>query len=167
MSCISEILKFKGDKPILSIPTNDEAVIEGGGVYKGYEYLITFTARGHRCGYVAIDSTHPLYGKSLSWPTDESLDVHGGITFQKTTHSAKEMLTHPCNDEWLGFDAMHHADKPCEDTVKLYFGEEAYLKWQKDFYFTCPVFDISEHRTFEYMEKECFKLIKQLIKKVA
>ena len=52
MSCITQLLEMKGDQPFLK--ADDSVVIEGGGVYKGYEYLIVFVSYGHRCGYVAL-----------------------------------------------------------------------------------------------------------------
>lgn len=58
MSCITEILKVKGDKDFI---VSGEIAIEGGGTYKDYEYIITFTSSGHRCGYVAIPESHSLY----------------------------------------------------------------------------------------------------------
>jgi len=58
------------------------AAVEGGGVYKGYEYLVTLTSMGIRCGYVAISKKHPLYAKEMG--AVEELEVHGGVTFYDT-----------------------------------------------------------------------------------
>lgn len=70
MSCISKLLEMKGDKEFL--PIDDHAVVEGGGHYKGYEFLITFVETGYRCGYVAIPP-------GIKYDSDK-LYVHGRIT---------------------------------------------------------------------------------------
>lgn len=165
MSCITEILKIKGDREIMPFPKNKGIVIEGGGEYLGYEYLITFTELGHRCGYVAITPDHPLYGKDEVGCGD--LDVHGGITFHQEEHGAKSILSHHCKDEWLGFDAAHCTDHACMVTAEKYFGSDhEFIKYAKtsDFYMKPNRYgEFSEHRTYKYMEKHCKKLIKQLI----
>lgn len=167
MSCITEILKLKGDKPFLATP-NDEIVVEGGGVYKNYEYLITFTAMGHRCGYVAINADHPVYGTDQVCSSDGfDLSAHGGITFHQQESVIKTMLKTPCQDEWLGFDAAHCYDTGCVETAEKYFGLTEFVKHMKgnSFYTDkteCHGMGIT-HKTFTYMEQECFKLIDQLI----
>ena len=158
MSCIFQLLKLKGDKPFLATP-NESIVMEGGGEYKGYEYIITFTDMGHRCGYVAITSEHPCYGKDLVWG-DFDLDVHGGVTFHSKDISLKDLLSHPCNDEWVGFDAAHHNDLSDMALAEVYFGSENdYVKFKKmNLYET-----FGKRRTFGYMASECKRLIDQLI----
>jgi hypothetical protein len=167
MSCITELLKMKGDKSILPITSNARVGIEGGGIYKDYEYLITFTDRGHRCGYVAVPPAHPKYDNSeKEYSCEFPVECHGGVTFYGN-HSAKDMLEHPCEDQWVGFDAAHGDDKPCIKTAKEYFGETDSIKWLEknssimddDDWFWRP----SVHRTFQYMEQECKSIIDQLI----
>lgn len=41
-------------------------VIEKLAWYNEYKYVIIFTSLGHRCGYVAVDNTHPLFGVDYS-----------------------------------------------------------------------------------------------------
>lgn len=60
----------------------------------------------HRCGYVRVPPTHPMYGKSYDETAE--LDVHGGITFSEME---------PCVEEdgkgwWFGFDFAH-----CDDAL--------------------------------------------------
>lgn len=167
MSCISEVLKIKGNKEFMPFPESTGLVIEGGGEHKGYEYLITFTEMGHRCGYVAINPDHPCYKKDLVSNGDFDVSVHGGVTFHREEHAIKKMLKHPCSDEWIGFDAAHYNDRACIRTAEKYFGSEnTFIKHAKtsDFYMKPDFFgDIVIHRTFEYMEQECKNLIDQLI----
>jgi hypothetical protein len=122
MSCITEILKIKGSRPILK---TEGHVIECGGIYKNYEWLVTMTSMAHRCGYVAIPSDHPLAGQDLmSEVTAEAYEhfhyPHGGVTFQKPgTHLVKAIVgDFVCDDIWIGFDAAHAGDKKDYDTAR-------------------------------------------------
>lgn len=163
MSCITELLKIKGEQPILKI--GDEVAIEGGGIYRGYEYIITFIDRGHRCGYVAVPPGHPDADHDFIHDYHGDIAVHGGITFSGREHHAKDLLTHHCDDLWIGFDAMHGNDAPCVDTAKKYFGNSRYVELmsnEKDLWNS-----FGKHRTYVYMEKECRKVIRQLINKAA
>lgn len=163
MSCITELLKMKGDKVFL--PISDNVVIEGGGSYKGYEYLVTFTGSGNRCGYVALDAEHP-FNKSIDEDNygDAGLAVHGGVTFAGREHDAKALLgDNHCDDLWIGFDAAHSNDMQDLETMKLAFPNSrmtaAYLEDPRprlDYYATV--------KSLAYMEEECRGLINQLIR---
>jgi hypothetical protein len=156
MSCITKLLELKGDKEFL--PVSQQIVIEGGGKYKDHEYLITFTSRGHRCGYVALSTEEAEKNKE-----DEiGLGCHGGITFFGNDHDAKSLLDIPCDDVWVGFDAMHHMDSPCKKTAMKYFESisRAKMLYMDE---TEEIMEkYGEHRTYEYMEQECKKIIDQL-----
>lgn len=160
MSCISKLLEIKGKKEILIC---GEIAIEGGGIYKDYEYLITFVGHGHRCGYVAISSNHPMYkfhNPEYNYP---DLYVHGGVTFFDEPRFLELTGGHQCTDKWLGFDAAHCDDSECIETSEKYFGETKWVKYRKEN--PSPIFlnDMAIHRTYDYMENECKKLIDQLI----
>jgi hypothetical protein len=165
MSCITQLLELKGDKEFL--PIHNEVVIEGGGVYKGHEYLITFTEHGHRCGYVAIPS-------GVTVDTDD-INCHGGVTFEDEHHHAKSLLPVPCNDTWIGFDAAHWGDMPCRDTSRKYFGHsDVALKKikimeeiHKDIHEMESKDPSFSHKTFEYMEEQCKSVIDQLLEQAA
>lgn len=88
MSCIPNILKLKGSAPILLY--GKDLAIEGGGQYRGYDYLIIFVGIGHRCGYVAIPEGH----KASLWHDQDKagIDCHGGVTFFGREHLAKDLL---------------------------------------------------------------------------
>jgi hypothetical protein len=45
---------------------NDKYITERIFTRAGYQCVVTFGNMGHRCGYVGIPSTHPLYGKNYS-----------------------------------------------------------------------------------------------------
>lgn len=171
MSCITKILEVKGDKPVLMDQGNDIA-IEGGGVFKGFEYLITFTSRGHRCGYVAIPESHPLHKSEESYPDYE---VHGGVTFFSEPRF-EDITGFKCTDKWIGFDAMHGGDKECLDTILKYFGENDHIKSVKMMNTILGKESLGDllacgspakHRTFAYMKNECRLLINQLVKEAA
>ena len=45
---------------------NDRYVVEQEFEHAGYKCVVTFNVMGHRCGYVGIPKSHPLYGKEYS-----------------------------------------------------------------------------------------------------
>lgn len=151
MSCIKKILELKGDKEYIQIDSN--FVAEGGGEYKGYDYLVTFV-RDHRCGYVALPPNHPLaLTKDNDYLWDGDLEVHGGITFNSTEKNISELVSEDCGDRWLGFDAAHlHDLYDHEYCVK--YGMEARES---------SIFQDGTVKDYSYMEQECKNLIDQLI----
>ncbi len=161
MSCISEILKLKGDKEYLMI--NESVIAEDGGIYKDYEYLITFNDMGFRCGYVAIKENHKLYNNDDYDSLD--LNVHGGVTFfDKSDYILYEsMIKNSCNDKWIGFDAGHAYDGHDLELSKKYFNindtknKYGYLFWLDSMRMN------QEVRTKEYMIEQCKILIDQLV----
>jgi hypothetical protein len=164
MSCITKLLEIKGNKEFLAC--HSQAGIEGGGVYKDYEYIISFTSLGHRCGYVAIpDDVEGSY---------EDLHCHGGITFEGNDHGFKALLDKPCADLWIGFDAAHSDDLGSFDTALKYFGHlpeakrgiETLKSITEDGY-RCLQDLGCTHRTYEYMEDQCKYLIDQIIERKA
>lgn len=161
MSCITQLLTLKGDRKIL--PITDKVVIEGGGLYNDYEYLIVFTARGTRCGYVALkEKETEIFNKQAEngeyYCPD--LDCHGGLTFYSKSHAAKELLQIPCDDMWIGFDAAHCWDAKDMILAEEYFGNCDMVKFYKD----NPFSNFNEiHRTYAYMERECKSIIDQIL----
>jgi hypothetical protein len=179
VSCIPKILELKGDKEFLPIidPENKREradhglTVEGGGEYKGYHYLITFTGCAHRCGYVALPPDHPLSDEDLeltsnSPPEPYELLVHGGITFHgKGTHLLERLFPNQplCEDVWLGFDAAHYQDGKDWEKHAKYYGEDCMKALSSCFE---PIREFSRNekvRTYKYMEKQCKNLIDQLI----
>lgn len=161
MSCITKLLELKGDKETL--PVHSGVVIEGGGNYKGYEYLVTFTRYGTRCGYVAIPD-----GNGRDY---DDIRCHGGLTFSGTDHGAKDLLPTPCNDMWLGFDCAHWGDMRCGETAKKYFPEDEQIDMLNDAHIDVHEMELRDphcsHKTYEYVEQECHSIIDQLIQVAA
>lgn len=157
MTCINTILEAIGDKPYLKEESERDVVYEGGGEYKGYEYLITFV-RQHRCGYVAIPKGHKIDKLDpddyMDW--DVNITVHGGLTFAARESVTKDYFNIKCDDMWLGFDAMHTDDFPDFAYSEKY---EVDSNAHKEWYYGC----CGTVKSYEYMEKECKNLIDQLI----
>jgi hypothetical protein len=158
MSCITKLLELKGDKEFIPSPEIPEVIIEGGGIYKGFEYLVVLNHSAHRCGYVAIPKDHPAY--NADGYDDIEVNVHGGLTFFGEPH----IIESDCGDKWAGFDAGHAYDGYDLNALEKYYGSDdktvKYMK-SRDFY-TNPHKDMVI-RDFSYMESECKKLIDQLI----
>lgn len=176
MSCITQLLKLKGDQKAL-LPKGKDGTpwvaVEGGGVYKNYEFLIVLNTIGHRCGYVAIPPSHPFNntplekyefaGKTREHYNYDQLDIdcHGGLTYMDREHSLKDLLPIPCNDFWIGFDCGHCFDASDTDAMKVYFGDDA------DAPFKSSVWREGVVRSYEYVEVVCKHIIDQLIEKEA
>lgn len=166
MSCITEILKMKGDADFLPVPraTYSDVVVEGGGNYKGYEYIITFTDNGFRCGYVAVPESHPCHKNNTDYP---SYSVHGGVTFFEESHLSQSLLGHRCTDKWLGFDAGHSCDIHDLEASLKYFPnlnpvKREYIE-EMNRIMGMGHYSYVKLRNKEYMVYQCKQLIDQLI----
>lgn len=166
MSCITKLLELKGNKEFL--PVNDHVVIEGGGNYKDYEYLITFTSNGFRCGYVGLkeketeifENEKKNYG-GCYYP---SLECHCGVTFYDDHRSIKKILPIKCNDLWVGFDCGHYDDGLDIHLVDKYFPDiDEKFKPTKE---RALLFGGLSAQSYEYVEKDCMSIIDQLISKM-
>ena len=173
MSCITEILKLKGDKDVL-MPEGNWIAVEGGGTYKDCEYIIVLNTNGHRCGYVAIPSDHPysktpeeerslMGGRPYKHYDYDSLNIecHGGLTFMSPKHGLKDLLNTPCNDMWIGFDCGHCWDRADTEAFRKYYGEEQY-EAKQSFFNVMNSHDTSV-KGYHYVEKECQSIIDQLL----
>lgn len=162
MACIKEILRIKGDNEVF-IPVGSGIAIEGGGEYKGYEYIVTFNRMGFRCGYVAISTDHPLYDKN-SEEIEGKVSCHGGATFFDKHSIVERVLgNHHCEDKWLGFDAGHCYDLYDKEAAEKYFElrdlEREHMDRMADIFKREETASI---RNLEYMESECRSIIDQL-----
>jgi hypothetical protein len=164
MSCITELLKIKGDREYLSHPKNTDSqgvVIEDGGHYKEHEFLITFTGMGYRCGYVAISQDIVNLYDLTEDKVDEEIEAHGSVTFFDNEHCIKDLLSHVCYDFWIGFDAGHSCDRKDLNLLKKIFpGRFSFYK-SSEYYNE----EGSTIRNLNYMKNECKKVIDQLIDK--
>ena len=138
-----------------------------------YRCVIILSKQGHRCGYVGVSNSHPLYGvdysakiEGLKLPENEpigkrgilslvcgsenSLDVyfnvHGSLTFSS---GSKE---YPVESDlwWFGFDCNHLDDASDIAACKEAFGEVPLYPSQGTI------------RTLEYVTQECKNLADQL-----
>lgn len=168
MSCITQILALQGEKEFL--PVNSAVVVEGGGIYKKHEYIITFTDGGHRCGYVAVDPIEQAMLLADKSPDDKyflpNLSCHGGVTFFENNHAAKALLPMFCDDFWVGFDAAHFQDAPDYDTRDKYFGEQERLPGRQRLEHLLESYG-AYHKSFAFMKHNCEHIIDQLIKRVS
>lgn len=106
--------------------------------------IIRHNTMGHLCGYVALPSWHPYYGKGYD---DIDLDVHGGLTFaQEGRKEARNGIDWEEGYWWLGFDCAHSGDR--QPGMEENFGEN-------------PISG-STYRNIEYVKKETERLASQL-----
>jgi len=193
MSCIPKILDLKGNKEYLSVPSKKNSndcigvVIEDGGHYKGFDFLVTFNDMGFRCGYVALPLSHVANNHKKDYP---DYDVHGGITFYDKNHFSKLFFGEDaCKDKWLGFDCGHAGDFCDLEKAKEYFKDnknifrgiievqkikqEVAADMERNYpgYLNrknSPDYEWREYpRTKEYVINECKSLIDQLIEKIS
>jgi len=109
--------------------------IEFDKKHRGYRIAGLFVQNSHRCGYIEVPSNHPLYKKDY----DEcDIDVHGGLTYSRDW--GKYPVKSKNDSWWIGFDCAHSGDAT------------AYYSHNGDIF-----------RTTEYVEKECKKVVDQLI----
>lgn len=168
MSCITKILKLKGDKEVMICANKDGnswgnpwIAVEGGGQYKDYEYLIVLNILGYRCGYVAIPPEHKYSDIHLKNYDYDSLGIqcHGGLTFMSPYHRLKDLLSTPYTDQWIGFDCGHCDDMSDYDAIEKYFGKE----YRENKLKYCSRDNGREVRTYSYVEQQCYLIIDQLI----
>jgi hypothetical protein len=117
-----------------------EKYTEIAGDYRGYKYEVVLTSAGHRCGYVH------LHGGEFGLFDDIEceIDVHGGITY--------------CYGDCIGFDCAHLGDAPDVDAVEARWGSDAVSG-----VYSCFRPEVDVVRTADFVERECRKVIDQLV----
>ena len=127
--------------------------------YKGYKCACTFTASGHRCGYVAINSEHPYYRKDFYDDGPNEIKCHWGLTYAGDSD-------HFCKDDkslwWFGFDCAHYKDGIDYETAKRYglISEKEYLIGRE---FSVAMNDGALIKTQEFVEENCKMIVEQFI----
>lgn len=109
--------------------------------------LAVRTDFGHWCGYVAVNSKHPMFAQDYNIP---EVEVHGGLTFGGFCSEDKEHgICHLVEDGeddrvfWFGFDCAHSGDYvPGWGNYKMY--------------------SQGMYRTFSYVKEQCASLALQL-----
>jgi hypothetical protein len=112
--------------------------------YKGYTCMIRRGPVGALCGYVGLKKGHRLYGKYYNEDKElENIDCHGGLTFSGEWDELQDDLW------YIGFDCAHAFDFiPGLMTMH----ESTYL----------PMMEEATYRDFDYVTKECEKIVDQL-----
>lgn len=124
---------------------NNRGITEIFAEYKGYTCIVFAMNSGHRCGYVVIPETHPLY-------KNEHIDVecHCGITFNKIFEGEEHVI---------GFDCAHIGDLPDVSIMN-----EAHFKMHQmmNQYFNVPE-EGATVKTKEFVFENCKGIVDQLI----
>ena len=123
--------------------------------YFGYKCIVVLQRLGHRCGYVGVPSTHPLFGVDYMDTYGKSNDifVHGGLTY-----SGGE--GYPLKEEnlwWFGFDCIHSGDAPDIESAEQTFDLNRYDRVYFD-----NIGRYGEVRDKEYVINELKSLAEQL-----
>ena len=127
--------------------------------HKGYKCACVFNAGGFRCGYVAVDNTHPYYKKNYTDGGPDNIMCHWGLTYSGNgSHFCAE------NDElwWFGFDCGHFEDGVDYETAKKYsiISDKEYLIGRE---FSVALNEESSIKTQEFVEENCKMIVEQLI----
>lgn len=132
--------------------------------YRGVPCLIVRNSSGALCGYAAVESKHPLYGKEYSiciqgckdycyeHSPESILDVHGGLTYSGFCQEGGKIchVAQPGEEDkawWFGFDCAHSGD--CSPK---------YIGTERGQFLSDGVY-----RNIYYVERQVEKLADQLI----
>lgn len=170
---------------------NERYIVERRFNHKGYECVVALQRLGHRCGYVGIPESHPLYRKnctdyleikkddlgdrevsgifqllSASLDKDERIKIEAYFQCHGgiTYSGGGKNSNYPVKSDlwWFGFDCGHAGDKPDFDAVFSKFTGD-----MKDF---IRLKELSDEllidgeviRSEQYVTDECKKLAEQL-----
>jgi hypothetical protein len=126
----------------------------------GYRCVIIGGNLGHRCGYIGLPKSHPLYGKNYDYISSEmNIQVHGGWTYFGNGHG-----TYPVESNlwWIGFDCGHYGDGKDFELIKELNSEEEYLYiLQMEKMHSTSEWETV--RTQEYVGQELINAVGQLI----
>lgn len=100
-------------------------VILDRGMYSGYRYVIV-SYGSHPCAYVEIPKRHPYYKLGYHGEVENTIDVHGGITFDGSLHFKK--MPEAAKRYYIGWDYAHCGDYTYYENVKSVFVEDS-KKW--------------------------------------
>lgn len=108
----------------------------------GLKCMVVIQNMGHRCGYVGVDKTHPLYDADYTEVAD--FEVHGGLTFSNNIGSD--------NLWYFGYDCSHLDDACDIDAI-----QDTQLRE-----IMRTIEQVGEVRSLEYCINECKSLAEQL-----
>ena len=129
---------------------------------EGYDCVVLANGiMGHRCGYVGIPSSHPLFclGYQAVYDKGIELSVHGGLTYSSLSSASDYPVPKDDSERrwWFGFDCCHAGDSP--DPAILKKSDTAEAMVARLFTFKGPEDRV---RTLEFCIKECESLSQQL-----
>lgn len=167
------------------------SVLEASFQHEGLDCAVVFTKMGHRCGYVGVKKTSPLfkvnYSDNLKKP--ELLEE-----LKQTTFGKRGVMELFCWDGertspsilfdvhgsitysdglgcwpvtrgyplwWFGFDCAHYGDAKDWNTVAKYWGEGEEI--QKMYDIDMEFYTGGIIRTKEYVIQECKNLAEQIL----
>ncbi len=153
----------------------------------GFRAVVIMTKMGHRCGYVGIPPTHPLYGvgysepsTALTFPAEEPIGHRGIISVlvaATDNHRASPdavfdvhgSITYAAGSPdypiesknlwWFGYDCAHAGDARDLEQMHMFEDDETLRS----------VFADSEHgviRTLAFCREQCESLAQQLIDRI-
>ena len=127
--------------------------------YKGYKCACTFTAGGHRCGYVAVNNEHPYYKKDFSDEGPNEIKCHWGLTY---AGDGQHFNPDDTTLWWFGFDCAHYQDGVDYDTAKEYglVNDKEYLIGKE---FSAAMNEEATIKTSEFVEENCKMIVEQFI----
>lgn len=170
---------------------NERYIVERQFNYKGYECVVVLQRLGHRCGYVGIPESHPLYRKEytdyleikkedlgdrkvsgifqlLAACIDKDERIRIEAYFQChggiTYSGGGKNTSYPVESDlwWFGFDCGHAGDKPDFDAIFAKFtGGMKDMILLKELSDEFPM-DGDIVRSKQYVSDECKKLAEQL-----
>jgi hypothetical protein len=115
---------------------------------------------GHWCGYVAVQESHPAFGKDYD---DVDAEAHGGLTFADFCHETKDPgagichVPYPGDPDrvwWLGFDCAHAWDYSPADFMRAQTRSESHWRVRDD----------TTYKTLDFVKDNCRELAAQLAK---
>ena len=129
--------------------------------YKGYKCACVFNAGGYRCGYVAVDESHPYYKMDYTDDGPNEVMCHWGLTY-----SGEGRHFYDDSDDlwWFGFDCGHFEDGMDCDTALRYgliSGVEYNVGMEMQ-----EALNMDENvtvKTKEFVEENCKMIVEQLI----
>lgn len=128
--------------------------IESLFYHKSLPCVVILTSMGHRCGYVGVPETHPLFGKDWG---DVDVDVHGGLTYAEPSGDGyPKGVAYPT--WWFGFDCAHSWDAPDMDALEKFLPTAQFKRVSQ----WAHAYSESEVRSQAYVEAECRSLADQL-----
>jgi hypothetical protein len=134
--------------------------------YEGLRYVGIITAMGHRCGYVGVDSTHPLFGfEHYNNLPKELLPLWEEIKNEpaEKRSSIEIFCCDPDNPKVRVLFDVHGGITYSGSSKNKYPVESDKELWF--FGFDCNhAEDQFDRKSQEYVEAECISLAEQLIK---